>query len=234
MSNKTQSYNIRNIRKFINKYFDDTSLETFCRDYFYEVFNRFARGLRKNEKINLLLDHCRRRPNGFEKLFEALQEHYEDDDAMLSEFAKLYAQSTQSQSTHTRPFNPPKAAAAKQPQPVVQQPTPNAPATSSVTASGANNISSDNTASTPTMKEKVLSAFRDPMWQTAGAIFTIIGVLYTLGLPISLPDFSTPTNTPTMAVPVSTSTLTPTVVPTQTPANTPVPPTETGSETDTP
>lgn len=232
MTNKQPSYKTRPIRQFIIKYFDDTGLEEFCEEHFYKVFNRFARGLRKNEKINLLLDHCRRKPNGFDKLFSALHEHYEDNDAMLSELAGLYAQSTQSQSTYTRSFNPPKAAAAK---PVAQQPTQNVPATSSDPASITNNVSSDNTPSTPTIKKQLLSAFRDPMWQTAGAIFTIIGVLYTLGyIPISLPDFSTPTNTPTIVVPVSTSTLTPTVIPTQTPTNTPVPPTETASETDTP
>ena len=40
--------------------FDDVQLDAFCMDYFVEVYERFARGMRRDEKINLLLDYCRR------------------------------------------------------------------------------------------------------------------------------------------------------------------------------
>lgn len=41
---------------------DDVALETLCMDHFPAVYDAFSRGLRRDEKINLLLDHCRRNP----------------------------------------------------------------------------------------------------------------------------------------------------------------------------
>lgn len=39
---------------------DDVEIETLCLDYFKEVYGKFSRGLRRDEKINLLLEHCQR------------------------------------------------------------------------------------------------------------------------------------------------------------------------------
>ena len=50
------------LRQQINLLFDDAELTAFCLDHFAAVYDRFSRGMRKDEKITLLLDHCRRRP----------------------------------------------------------------------------------------------------------------------------------------------------------------------------
>jgi hypothetical protein len=39
---------------------DSTEIETLCMDYFPDVYDKFSRGLRRDEMINLLLAHCRR------------------------------------------------------------------------------------------------------------------------------------------------------------------------------
>ncbi len=48
------------LRSLINESLDDAELDAFCLDYFPKVQNRFGRGMRKDEKITLLLDYCRR------------------------------------------------------------------------------------------------------------------------------------------------------------------------------
>lgn len=47
---------------------DDVQIDTLCLDHFPEVFDKFSRGLRRDEKINLLLDHCRRTPSAAARL----------------------------------------------------------------------------------------------------------------------------------------------------------------------
>jgi len=41
---------------------DAVEIESLCLDYFPEVYDKFGRGLRRDEMLNLLLDHCRRNP----------------------------------------------------------------------------------------------------------------------------------------------------------------------------
>lgn len=53
--------NISKLRQELSKKFDDVELDAFCLDNFPDVFNRFSRGLLKDEKITLLLDHCNRK-----------------------------------------------------------------------------------------------------------------------------------------------------------------------------
>jgi hypothetical protein len=48
------------IREFLRKHFDDEELEALCFDYFAVVHEDFSRGMTKGEKIQLLLDYCRR------------------------------------------------------------------------------------------------------------------------------------------------------------------------------
>jgi hypothetical protein len=51
------------IRKQLNAAFDDPDLDAFCMDHFPRVYDKFGRGLRRDEKITLLLDHLRRNPD---------------------------------------------------------------------------------------------------------------------------------------------------------------------------
>jgi len=41
---------------------DDVELDALCLDHFPSVYDKFARGLRRDEKVNLLLDYVRRHP----------------------------------------------------------------------------------------------------------------------------------------------------------------------------
>ncbi len=56
------------LRRRIDQKFDDPGLDAFCLDYFPEVYDRFSRGMRKDEKITLLIDHCRRKAGELERL----------------------------------------------------------------------------------------------------------------------------------------------------------------------
>lgn len=49
---------------------DDVALDTLCLDHFPDVYDKFSRGMRRDEKINMLLDHCRRNPEDAMRLLE--------------------------------------------------------------------------------------------------------------------------------------------------------------------
>jgi formylglycine-generating enzyme len=49
------------LRKFINRYFSDEDLETFCFDYFREVSDDFGDGMSKNRKAMRLIAYCESR-----------------------------------------------------------------------------------------------------------------------------------------------------------------------------
>lgn len=66
---------VRALRQRINLLFDDSSLDALCMESFPEVHDRFSRGMRKDEKISLLLDYCRRTPERFQKLIRVIAEH---------------------------------------------------------------------------------------------------------------------------------------------------------------
>ncbi len=51
---------------------DDVQIEALCLDHFPTVYDRFGRGLRRDEKINLLLDHVRRNPQDAARLDKLL------------------------------------------------------------------------------------------------------------------------------------------------------------------
>jgi len=51
---------------------DDVEIETLCMDHFPQVYDKFSRGLRRDEKINLLLDHCRRHHDAAARLADLL------------------------------------------------------------------------------------------------------------------------------------------------------------------
>ena len=54
-------YDLAEIRQFLHDHFEDLELETLCFDYFPQVRDEFAAGMRKGQKILLLIDYCQRR-----------------------------------------------------------------------------------------------------------------------------------------------------------------------------
>ncbi|MGB0383866.1 MAG: hypothetical protein ACPGWR_03500 [Ardenticatenaceae bacterium] len=73
-SQKAPKMNLRAVRRQLNDLFDDTELDIFCMENFSRVYDRFSRGLRRDEKITLLLDYCRRNPKRWQKLLTLLEE----------------------------------------------------------------------------------------------------------------------------------------------------------------
>lgn len=67
------SYKLPNIRKFLDKALSDVEFSTLCMDYFEEVYNQFSEGQNKGQKINLLLDYCRRNLT-FPALLDAMKD----------------------------------------------------------------------------------------------------------------------------------------------------------------
>ena len=59
---------LASLRCRLGQAFDDPGLDAFCLDYFPEVYDRFSRGMRKDEKITQLLDHCRRKAGDLDRL----------------------------------------------------------------------------------------------------------------------------------------------------------------------
>ncbi len=41
---------------------DAVEIESLCLDHFPDVYDKFGRGMRRDEMVNLLLDRCRRNP----------------------------------------------------------------------------------------------------------------------------------------------------------------------------
>lgn len=69
-----ESFDIAVVRHRLTVAFDDPALNAFCMDYFPDVYDKFSRGMRKDEKITLLLDYCRRLPARRQKLIAKLEE----------------------------------------------------------------------------------------------------------------------------------------------------------------
>lgn len=82
-------FNSAQLRRLLNQAFDDPSIDAFCQDYFPTVYDRFSRGMRKDEKITLLLDHCRRGLEGFKALKQAVSSEYGAGDPSRREFEAL-------------------------------------------------------------------------------------------------------------------------------------------------
>lgn len=72
--NVDQSYTPAQIRRALTQYFHDPGFDAFSQDYFPEVYQQFGRGMTKNEKIDLLLDYCRRTSDGWNNLITVLQQ----------------------------------------------------------------------------------------------------------------------------------------------------------------
>lgn len=70
----------KKLRSELNDRFDDTQVDAFCMDYFSQVYDKFSRGMRKDEKIHQLLDHCLRTPNGFQQLQAVLEKARKEEE----------------------------------------------------------------------------------------------------------------------------------------------------------
>jgi len=68
---------LRDLRRRLTQRFDDAGLDTLLLDYFPDLYDKAGRGMRKDEKITLLLDHCRREPARHRRLLTALEEQTE-------------------------------------------------------------------------------------------------------------------------------------------------------------
>ncbi|MCP4699834.1 MAG: 5'-methylthioadenosine/S-adenosylhomocysteine nucleosidase [Gammaproteobacteria bacterium] len=61
------------LRRDLNEKFDDTQLDDFCMIHFPAVYDRFTKGMLKDQKIHLLLDHCRRSEARMQELLDDMK-----------------------------------------------------------------------------------------------------------------------------------------------------------------
>ncbi|HAN77635.1 MAG TPA: hypothetical protein DCQ31_07605 [Bacteroidales bacterium] len=81
-----RKYKLANIQKLLLNTFSDTDLNSFCMIYFEEVYQTFADGQSKQQKVLKLLDYCKR----FMK-FEYLLFHLEEENsAQFSAFQSYW------------------------------------------------------------------------------------------------------------------------------------------------
>ncbi len=60
MTDRQYHYTTADARHLLAAAFDDPGLDAFVQDRYPAVFGTFSRGMRTDEKITLLLGHCRR------------------------------------------------------------------------------------------------------------------------------------------------------------------------------
>ena len=77
--------NIAEIRQKINIAFDDSNLSAFCLIYFSDVYNNFTQGMRKDDKITLLLDYCHRHSTRFKRLLDNVRQEYQQSNSQREE-----------------------------------------------------------------------------------------------------------------------------------------------------
>jgi formylglycine-generating enzyme required for sulfatase activity len=69
------------IRQFLTEFFSDEELATLCFDYFRDVYDDFAAGMTKGQKIQLVLERCERRgvlPNLLAAIQRARPDQYKE------------------------------------------------------------------------------------------------------------------------------------------------------------
>jgi hypothetical protein len=64
---------LHNLRRTLDVYYDDPAIDALCLEYFPQVYDRFSQGMRKDSKITLLLDYCRRSKSRYNKLVSLLE-----------------------------------------------------------------------------------------------------------------------------------------------------------------
>ena len=62
------THTIAALRKRLAQSLDDVALTALALDHYPQVYDKFGRGMRTDEKITLLLDHCRRREGELDRL----------------------------------------------------------------------------------------------------------------------------------------------------------------------
>jgi hypothetical protein len=60
VNDNSQPYTPAEIRRLLTTAFDDVGLISLCQDEFPQLCDRLGRGLRKDEIINVIMDHFRR------------------------------------------------------------------------------------------------------------------------------------------------------------------------------
>jgi hypothetical protein len=87
------------LRERLNR-FDDPQIEALALDHFSEVQNKFGRGMRKDEKITLILDYCRRNPEAVPVLENWLNQQpitCDAQDALTCYFTRVIAENSRLQ-----------------------------------------------------------------------------------------------------------------------------------------
>jgi len=78
---KKQVARTAHIRQFLSEAFSDEDLSTLCFDYFPDVYDDFAAGMTKGQKLRLLIEYCQRReiiPNLLVAVQKARPEQYQE------------------------------------------------------------------------------------------------------------------------------------------------------------
>jgi hypothetical protein len=83
MTNSTPDYTVSELRQVLNNSFDDEQRDGFCLDHYPDVFDQFGQGMRRDKKITLLLNHCRKHDGGLTRLGKLL--HRKDASGVNSE-----------------------------------------------------------------------------------------------------------------------------------------------------
>ena len=73
-------------RRLLRSRYNDPGFDAFCHDRFPEVYDDFARGMNREEKITALLDHCRRNLEEYDRLVGVLGS--EIDPAVLGQLSR--------------------------------------------------------------------------------------------------------------------------------------------------
>jgi nucleoside phosphorylase len=68
----TPKMNLSIVRHKLDQMFDDPELDAFCLENFPNVYDKFSRGMRRDEKVTLLLEYCRRKSSEYERLAHLL------------------------------------------------------------------------------------------------------------------------------------------------------------------
>ena len=177
------------IRQLLTQAFDDPSLDAFCQDYFLTVYDRFGRGMRRDEKITLLLDHCQRISNGFDKLLRALREQFQGDETMLGEITGLVQPLKPSQSERVRPIEQQNVSLLET-APLVQfqieQTVSEDPVGIAMPEPEPSNL-----------RKKIMDILRDPVWQGIGGVVGLAAFVWGIYTFVITDLSATPTPTST-------------------------------------
>jgi hypothetical protein len=93
------NFNTADVRQFLTDYFSDEELTTLCFDFFPEVYNSFASGMSKNQKIQLLIEYAQRREQ-LAGLLKILQQQ------RPAQYAKRFGQAEATPVMQPRPVSP--------------------------------------------------------------------------------------------------------------------------------